>query len=147
MWFVCFAVLAAASCAGLPLEAQTAHSGGAIGSGFSFPTGVAVDGNGNVFVADTLNNAVKKIDLSDPPSVNFATATKVGFTDTTDGPQTVTVANSGNAPLIRHTYRVFAAGEFDHDHIAQPQCVPDAVGRQLFLQAEINSRPLRRRLL
>ncbi len=32
-----------------------------LGSGFSSPPGVAVDGSGNVFVADTLNSAVKEI--------------------------------------------------------------------------------------
>src|SRR5262245_50408083 len=32
-----------------------------LGSGFSTPTGVAVDGAGNVFVADTGHDAVKKI--------------------------------------------------------------------------------------
>ena len=32
-----------------------------LGSGFSFPDGVAVDGSGNVFVADTGNSAVKEI--------------------------------------------------------------------------------------
>jgi hypothetical protein len=32
-----------------------------LGGGFSFPTGVAVDGSGNVFVADQGNNAVKEI--------------------------------------------------------------------------------------
>jgi sugar lactone lactonase YvrE len=32
-----------------------------LGSGFNMPTGVAVDGYGNVFVADSANNAVKEI--------------------------------------------------------------------------------------
>ena len=32
-----------------------------LGSGFSGPTGVAVDGSGNVFVADTCNSLVKEI--------------------------------------------------------------------------------------
>jgi sugar lactone lactonase YvrE len=35
-----------------------------LGSGFSYPEGVAVDGAGNVYVADTYNNAVKKIPYS-----------------------------------------------------------------------------------
>jgi hypothetical protein len=42
---------------------------------------------------------MKEIDLSDPPSLSFPTATNAGSTDTTDGPLTVTVANSGNAAL------------------------------------------------
>ncbi len=56
-------------------------------------------GSGNVFVADQNNNAVEEIDLSDPPSLSFPTATNVGSTDSTDGVLTVTVANSGNAVL------------------------------------------------
>src|SRR5258708_31514531 len=46
------------------LLAQTAHFSGAIktlGSGFSYPNGVAVDGSGNVFVADYGHHAVKEI--------------------------------------------------------------------------------------
>lgn len=35
-----------------------------LGSGFSFPGGVAVDANGNVFVADTDHNAAKEIPYS-----------------------------------------------------------------------------------
>lgn len=45
------------------LSAQTAHAGATIpvGSGFSQPSDVAVDGNGNVFVSDTDHDAVKEI--------------------------------------------------------------------------------------
>ena len=32
-----------------------------IGSGFNFPTGVAVDASGNVYVVDQGNNTVKKL--------------------------------------------------------------------------------------
>jgi hypothetical protein len=44
-------------------HAETAHAGVtvAVGSGFSAPVGMAVDGSGNVFVADYTNNAVKEI--------------------------------------------------------------------------------------
>ena len=50
----------------LPVNAgaQTAHFSYAqstLGSGFSNPFGVAVDGSGNVFVADNANSAVKEI--------------------------------------------------------------------------------------
>src|SRR3982074_1679290 len=44
--------------------AQTAHFSWAIssmGSGFSYPRGVAVDASGHGFIADTYNNAVKEI--------------------------------------------------------------------------------------
>src|ERR1700676_5406767 len=44
--------------------AQAAHFSYAqvtVGGGFNNPAGVAVDGNGNVFLADTGNNAVKEI--------------------------------------------------------------------------------------
>ncbi|MEI9984329.1 MAG: hypothetical protein WDN69_14635 [Aliidongia sp.] len=42
----------------LPAAAQKIVT---LGSGFSLPAGVAVDGHGNVFVADTFNNTVKEI--------------------------------------------------------------------------------------
>ena len=49
----------------LPASAQTptAHAGGVstLGGGFNQPQGVAVDSSGNVYVADTQNNAVKQI--------------------------------------------------------------------------------------
>jgi DNA-binding beta-propeller fold protein YncE len=70
-----------------------------IASGFQFPVGITMDGRGNVFIADQADNAMSVIGLSDPPSLSFATATNAGSTDVTDGPLTVTVANSGNAAL------------------------------------------------
>jgi len=45
-------------------QGQTAHLGvaiNAVGSGFSAPYGAAVDASGDVFVADTNDNAVKEI--------------------------------------------------------------------------------------
>ena len=50
--------------AGHAAGAQTAHFSGVqttLGSGFSNPAATAVDSNGNVFVADFLNNAVKEM--------------------------------------------------------------------------------------
>ena len=40
-----------------------------IGSGFDQPTGVAVDASGNVFVADSRNNAIKEITAALAPSI------------------------------------------------------------------------------
>ncbi len=65
-----------------------------LGSGFSGPTALAVDGTGNVFISDT---AVKELVLSTPPSLSFAAAA-VGSTSS-DSPQTVVVQNAGNASL------------------------------------------------
>jgi sugar lactone lactonase YvrE len=69
-----------------------------LGSGFNFPEAVAVDRYGDLFVADTDNNAIELLDYSDPPTLSFA-STGVGQTSS-DSPQTVTLGNVGNAPLI-----------------------------------------------
>jgi hypothetical protein len=66
-------------------------------SSLSSPEAVTVDGNGNVYIADTSHNRVLKEDLSDPPSLSFA-ATVAGSTSS-DSPRTITVENIGNAPL------------------------------------------------
>ncbi|MGB8262053.1 MAG: hypothetical protein WCE75_16965 [Terracidiphilus sp.] len=41
-----------------------------------------------------------ELNRSQAPSLNFPTTTNVGSTDTTDGTQTVQVANIGNLPLV-----------------------------------------------
>jgi hypothetical protein len=77
-----------------------------------------VDGSGNVFVADTGNTAVKELNYATPPTLTFAT-TAVGSTST-DSPQTVTVANSGNAtltfPLPITGYNPSVAANFGWDN-------------------------------
>jgi hypothetical protein len=52
--------LGALACVPSAARAQVSFSGlqTTIGSGFSQPGGVAVDGSGNVFFADTVNNSV-----------------------------------------------------------------------------------------
>ena len=66
-WMAALAVLCLGAQSGFApsAEAQTAHFSGAVAtlqsSSLSFPTGVAVDSSGNVFVADTSNSAVKEI--------------------------------------------------------------------------------------
>ena len=76
-----------------------------LGSNFNRPGGVTLDASGNVFVADSFNHAVLKLDFADPPSLRFA-STAFGSTSS-DSPQTVTLTNSGNAPL---TFPVPATG-------------------------------------
>ena len=68
-----------------------------VGSGLDYPDDVAVDGSGNVYIADTGNSRVLKVDVSDPPTLSFA-STPAGTTSS-DSPQTVTLWNLGNAAL------------------------------------------------
>jgi len=58
--------------------------------------GIALDGAGNFYI--TSPNYLQKIDVS-TSIVSFPTLTHVGTTDATDGPQSINVANIGNAPL------------------------------------------------
>jgi len=87
------------------LSAQTAHSSGAIrflGSRFNTPSGVVVDGSGNVYVADSGNNVVKEIlaangVVQDSPTIRTLGS---GFSNPTaialDGSGDVFVADTGN---------------------------------------------------
>jgi sugar lactone lactonase YvrE len=67
--------------------------------------GVALDGSGNVYVSVAGANLVMELNRATPPSLSFA-STVVGSTSS-DSPQTVTVANIGNAPL---TFPIPASG-------------------------------------
>jgi hypothetical protein len=73
------------------------------GSPLNSPQGIAVDGAGNLFISDPYSNNgngwVVELQQSQPPAISFPTATNVGSTDTTDGTQTVQVANIGNQAL------------------------------------------------
>jgi predicted outer membrane repeat protein len=73
-------------------------------SGLTRAGAIALDGNGNLYVsqrvAGTGLSTVKQFALATAPTVNFATSTTDGITDTTDGTQTVQVFNNGNQPLI-----------------------------------------------
>ena len=75
-----------------------------LGGGFSYPTGVAVDGSGNVYVADTGNSAVKEIMTR---AVNFFTV-PVG---TTSAPTTLTFTfNSAGSLSSTTPYQVLTQG-------------------------------------
>ena len=76
------------------LVSSTSATRGLI-SGLYAPNGVTVDTLGNVYVADTSNTAVKKLDLSDAPSFNFADTAINGTSATV----TVTLQDIGNTSL------------------------------------------------
>jgi large repetitive protein len=69
-----------------------------LGNGFTDPSGVAVDASGNVFVADSGTTAVSELNAQTAPTISFA-STVVGDTSS-DSPQTATLANNGNTPLV-----------------------------------------------
>ena len=88
------------------------------------PNAANVDPSGNLFVAYFGNNAIVKVDFSDPPNLNFA-ATQVGTTSA-DSPQIITLGNNGNAPL---SFPVPATGDnpsiapnFTLDSSSQSDC-------------------------
>ncbi|MCL2659119.1 MAG: putative Ig domain-containing protein, partial [Acidobacteriaceae bacterium] len=75
-----------------------------LGSGFSMPWGAAVDGAGNVYVADTYNNAVKLIPYSDGSGtpVQLSSNIYIGqpFAVAVDGAGNVYVADNGNGAVM-----------------------------------------------
>jgi sugar lactone lactonase YvrE len=81
-----------------------------LGSGFNFPGGVAVDGSGNVFVADNNNNAVKEIVAAG----GYTTVNTLGSGFhlpggvAVDGSGNVFVADSGNSAVKE----ILAAGGY-----------------------------------
>ncbi len=92
------AVLCLSALCGFSAAAQTAHAGATIilGSGFNLPRGVAVDGSGNVFVADEANNAVKEILAADGSIQTLGSGLSGPAGVAVDGSGNVFVANYGS---------------------------------------------------
>ncbi|HKF49534.1 MAG TPA: choice-of-anchor Q domain-containing protein [Terracidiphilus sp.] len=67
---------------------------------FAIPFQVALDPAGDLFVADRGTSAVSQIPFASPTPLVFLSATPVGTTDLTDGAESFTIANDGNAPLV-----------------------------------------------
>ncbi len=65
---------------------------------FTQPAFVALDPSGNVLVVDRGANAIEKLTRATPALLSFAT-TPEGSTSS-DSPQTLTLGNDGNAPLV-----------------------------------------------
>src|ERR1700733_15034062 len=61
--------------------------------------GVTVDPYGNLYIPDWNNGRIVFVNVSGAP-LTFPTPTGAGTTDTADGPQTATVTNLGNQPLV-----------------------------------------------
>lgn len=72
-------------------------NGPATGAELATPAGVALDSAGNLYIADYQNDRIRRVDVSDAPSLNFA-ATDIAATSS-GGPQTITLGNIGNMNL------------------------------------------------
>ena len=94
-WVLALVLLCVSALSGFApsAAAQTAHFSWAIttvGSGFNSPQGVAIDASGNIFVADSSNNAVEEITASS----GYSTVVRLG--GGFNSPQGVAVDASGN---------------------------------------------------
>jgi len=74
-------------------------NGAATSAELSGPVSDALDSAGNLYIADAINNRVREVQVTMPPTLTFPTPTSVGTPDTADGPKTVAVSNIGNATL------------------------------------------------
>lgn len=80
---------------GTATAGNTGNGGPAAAAQLNAPFGVLLDDNGNLYIADSQNLVIRKVNVSDAPSLSFP-ATQMGVTSTS---QDVTVMNLGNAPL------------------------------------------------
>jgi large repetitive protein len=81
--------------AGTTSAGYTGDSGSAAAAQLNAPYGMLLDESGNLYVADSQNGAVRKIDLADAPALTFG-STMVGATSSA---QDVTVINLGVSAL------------------------------------------------
>jgi sugar lactone lactonase YvrE len=83
--------------------------GGPATSAFlNYPEAIAVDGTGNLYISDSNDSLIRKVDISDAPSVTFA-STNVG---STSAAQNVAVENFGNTGLIFTSSGLTPANDF-----------------------------------
>jgi len=81
--------------AGTAAAGYSGDSGPATSAQLNNPVGILLDDVGNLYIADSQNAVVRKINVSDAPTLTFAN-TQVGATSAS---QNVAVMNLGNAPL------------------------------------------------
>jgi sugar lactone lactonase YvrE len=70
--------------------------------------GLTVDPVGNIYIPDWTNSRLLFVNVSGAP-LTFPTSTGTGTTDTVDGPETATVTNLGNQPLVFSANPIYTA--------------------------------------
>ena len=90
-----------------------------IGSGFQFPTGIAVDGGGNVYIVDGLANAFYKETPTVSGYVQSTIDTNLGGPESVsvDSNGNVYVFNAGNNSIYKETY---SAGSYTRSVLYTP---------------------------
>ena len=81
--------------AGTATAGYSGDAGLATSAQLNVPAGILLDGIGNLYIADSQNAVIRKVDVSDAPSLTFA-STPVGAASAA---QDVSVMNLGNSPL------------------------------------------------
>ncbi len=107
---ICVLVAMATGALAGSAEAQTAHFSGAestMGSGFSLPSGLIVDGSGNVYIADTGNNRVVKETLSSGVYVQSTLPTKLNISSPSglgiDANGNIYISDTNNNRVLKET--------------------------------------------
>jgi len=113
------------------LQAQVAaHFSGAqspLGSGMSMPGGVAVDGSGNVYIADTTNNRILKETLA---SGTYTQSTAIGSGLSlpqgvaVDGSGNLYIADTGSSLVLKET---LLAGSYTQSTVGSGLSAPQGV--------------------
>ena len=94
--------------AGIGIAGYSGDGGAATNAELNLPFGVALDGPGNMYIADFGNDRIRKVDVADPPPLSFAT-TNVGA-PSSDSPRTLKIGNIGNQPLTFSSNPSYPAG-------------------------------------
>lgn len=96
--------------AGTPGSAGSTNATGAAAR-FNFPLGVAVDGEGNAYVADEQNHVIRRVT---PAGVVTTIAGQAGTSGNTDGIGAAARFNSPSAVVIDGTGNLFVADTLNH---------------------------------
>jgi len=83
------------SVAGNGTSGYSGDGGPSTSANLYHPSSVAVDSVGNLYITDTANNLIRKVDLADAPALSFANT----YIDGASASQEVTVLNLGNEAL------------------------------------------------
>jgi hypothetical protein len=81
--------------AGTATAGYTGDGGPANTAQLNVPAGILLDGTGNLYIADSQNAVIRKVDVSDAPTLTFAN-TQVGAASAS---QNVSLMNLGTVPL------------------------------------------------